>query len=95
MSLSRNVTDRDFQRHGPATEKLLSRLPIMPWRSLTNRNGCIKFKAGELYRLSVAGVGLTPLEIKVISGKQLYSFQFRLGGLFMLAASATSGKRNM
>jgi len=24
MSLSRNVTGREFQRHGPATEKLLS-----------------------------------------------------------------------
>jgi len=24
ISLSRNVTDREFQRHGPATEKLLS-----------------------------------------------------------------------
>jgi len=24
MSLSRNVTGREFQRHGPATDKLLS-----------------------------------------------------------------------
>ena len=26
MSLSRNVTGREFQRHGPATEKLLRRI---------------------------------------------------------------------
>ena len=40
MSLSRNVTGREFQRHGPATEKLMS--PVSEMRSCSS---CEKVKS--------------------------------------------------
>jgi len=48
MSLSRNVTGREFQRHGPATEKLLSPSNVMGgWKSTYE-------KAKDIHKFSIS-----------------------------------------